>query len=346
MAGIHTILSDRQQRLLQFVVNTYIKRGVPVGSRAVAHEAGFNVSPATIRNDMGVLADHLFVARPHTSAGVVPLERGYRFVIQTIPKPYRISENDAKFLLKRLFFDDVRVLERWAHLTALVLSELLGTVAFVIPPLSRRAVLTGLSLFPLNEQLIQLIAVLDRTQVYKKLLNVSDLLNDEQLHQLEQTASVRLLNRHREQLSIMLSTDEITDLERVVANGVLELMREHYTRVVKERVVGGVDRFVNRGGQEQGEDIREIALALNTDDIFMEIAEQTNSPSGPQVTLGTWPGPTRAREFSAIANRYQLGEETFGTLGIIDTPRTDYERSMAVVNYTTELVCEQLEALY
>ena len=144
----------------------------------------------------------------------------------------------------------------------------------------------------------------------------------------------------------MLSTDEITDLERVVANGVLELMREHYTRVVKERVVGGVDRFVNRGGQEQGEDIREIALALNTDDIFMEIAEQTNSPSGPQVTLGTWPGPTRVREFSAIANRYQLGEETYGTLGIIDTPRTDYERSMAVVNYTTELVCEQLEALY
>lgn len=139
------MISSRQAAILEAVINRYIRTAEPVGSKAVADDCALGVSPATIRNDMGALEDMGYLVQPHTSAGRVPTDKGYRLYVDTLRKTLEIAEDDASSLLNKLA--ELRRLEteEMVRRVSSVVASRTCTIGLAMNPQSSRVYFWGIS---------------------------------------------------------------------------------------------------------------------------------------------------------------------------------------------------------
>src|SRR5438093_8706154 len=130
-----TKLTDRRQKLLRFIIDEYVTTAQPVGSNALVEKYGLPVSSATIRNEMAALEDEGYIAQPHTSAGRVPTDLGYRYYVEALMREERVSD-DLKQMIRHQFHQAARELEVWARLRAAILAGLLQNAAIGSTPRS------------------------------------------------------------------------------------------------------------------------------------------------------------------------------------------------------------------
>lgn len=123
------MLNRRRDRILRIIIGEYISKGVPVSSEVVAKK-GLGVSPATVRNEMMELEEEGYIVQPHTSAGRIPTEKGYRRYIESLMAYARLSE-DEQFMIRHQFHQVERAVEEWTHLAAAILSGMVHNVALV-----------------------------------------------------------------------------------------------------------------------------------------------------------------------------------------------------------------------
>src|SRR5574341_2264545 len=126
-------LSERRQKLLRFIIDEYVTTAQPVGSSALVEKYHLPVSAATIRNEMAALEEEGYIAQPHTSAGRVPTDRGYRFYVEALMREEKVPE-ELQQMIRHQFHQAARELEEWARLAAAILAGRLQNAAVVTPP--------------------------------------------------------------------------------------------------------------------------------------------------------------------------------------------------------------------
>jgi heat-inducible transcriptional repressor len=139
------MISSRQAAILEAVINRYIRTAEPVGSKVIADDQVLGVSPATIRNDMAALEDMGYLVQPHTSAGRVPTDKGYRFYVDSLRKTLEIAQDDASSLLNKLA--ELRRLEteEMVRQVSSVMASRTCTISLVLNPVSNRVYFWGIS---------------------------------------------------------------------------------------------------------------------------------------------------------------------------------------------------------
>ncbi len=321
------MLDDRKASILRAVVEEYIHTAQPVGSGHVAAAPGVAVSSATVRNEMASLEQDGFLAQPHTSAGRIPTEAGYRYYVDNLAG--RASLDRASAQQVRAFFDRTHgELERMLADTSRLLSGLTGTAAVVTGPPQQTAVVRSVQLVGLSGRLGLLVMVLSNGAVEKATVELEGgaaEATDDDIATANAHLAQHLVGEHLDRLAV------VPDLAGAAAPGAAAAVRAARAAAGPDGdhlYVGGTDRMA--AAFEAVETVREVLGVLEQQLVVVSLLRDVLD-RGLQVAIGSETGMTTLAECSLVVAPYEIEGEPVGTVGVLGPTRMDYAQALAAV---------------
>lgn len=340
-------LDPRAAELLKLLIDRYVRDGQPVGSRTLARSLGVDLSPATIRNVMADLESLGFVSSPHTSAGRVPTERGYRYFVDTLLAPEQLGD-EARSRIATELLPGNRSPTDLLQAASSLLSQLSSMAAVVTVPKRNLAVLRRIEFLPLSGGRVLAILVVNQREVQNRVLDVD---RDYSAAELEQYANV--LNETfagRDLLSLRTRLAE--DLHDTQSR-VHQLLRE--ASRLAERALASPhegEGYVLAGGTNllgfhelaDVNRLRNLFDALDRKRDLLELFDQCLGASGVQIFIGGESGYRVLDECSVVTAPYVVDGEVAGVLGVIGPTRMAYSRMIPLVSETARMLGAGLKA--
>jgi heat-inducible transcriptional repressor len=338
------VLDERKLAVLRAIIEDYVSTTEPVGSKSLVDRHGLDVSPATIRNDMAVLEDQGFIMQPHTSAGRIPTDKGYRLFVDQLStvKPMSAGERRAieTFLAGAYSLDDV------VARTVRLLAQLTRQVAVVQYPSLNRSAVRHIELVPLSDARVLLVLITDTGRVEQVAVELPESATPESVAHLRAVMNACLDGRKLADAAGMVAglAERVPVDERPNANAVFSVLLESLVERSEERIVfGGAANLATR---DFNQGLREVLEALEEQVVLMRLLGETAEPSssihpGITVRIGAETGLIEA---SVIATQYGAGGEPVAMLGVLGPTRMDYPGTMskvyAVARYVGKILGE------
>lgn len=342
-------LSERARQLLRVLVASYIRDGQPVGSRALSRDSGLNLSSATIRNVMADLEDHGFVVSPHTSAGRVPTDRGYRFFVDTLLRSRSLDLAGAGEL--EGFFDQGRDGDSKslvAHASQL-LSRVTQLAGVVTVPRPQLASISRIEFVSLSENRVLVILVFDDREVQNRIIHLSRQHTAEELRRAAQYLNQQLVGRTLDQARSEILRQLQQDREHL--NTLMLDAISMAQEVTQGQAAGGLEYIVagetNLMGAAQltsVEKLKRLFEAFNEKRDFLSLLDQSLRAEGVQIFIGKESGYQVLDDCSIVTAPYGGDEGILGVIGVIGPTRMAYERVIPIVDITARLLGSALNS--
>ena len=340
-------LDDRPQEILRLIVRSYIESGEPVGSRTISRTIDRRLSPATIRNVMSELEDAGYLVQPHTSAGRVPSEQGYRFYVDHISDSGRLSKEDERVIQRTLADTDTadELMARASYL----LSMISNNVGIVIAPPIAATLLKHIEFVTLGEGKILVVLVSKAGMIQRKLIRVSDQYAQDELDRagryLVEKFAGKTLTQIRNELLTMMQ-EERRQYDNLLS--LLKAWRDSLTVEAEPEViyVQGTSNILSKPEFADVDRLRSLFRMFEEKSRLVQILNEciaAQATEGVNISIGSEFGNPAMRDFTAITSSYVLNESG-GFLGIIGPTRMEYERGITVVGYISRLVGEMINA--
>ena len=329
---VNTVLDERKLAVLRAIVEDYVSTTEPVGSKSLVDRHGLDVSPATIRNDMAVLEEQGFIAQPHTSAGRIPTDKGYRLLVDRLSsiKPMSVAERRAieTFLNGAYSLDDI-VLR-----TVRLLAQLTRQVAVVQYPSLSRSSVRHIELVSLAPQRVLLVLITDTGRVEQATVDLPDVAEPESIAHLRAVLNA-CLDGH--QLAAAAATvgslaARIPVTDRPNATAVFSALLDSLGEGHEERLVFA--GTANLAAPDFGKGLREVLEALEEQVVLMRLLGEAASPSV-TVLIGAETGLQGA---SVVSAGYRAGGQAVAKLGVLGPTRMDYPSTMGAVRAVARYV--------
>jgi heat-inducible transcriptional repressor len=343
MGSTHS-LDERKGAILRAIVSHYVRSGEPVGSKAVAERFPTKVSPATVRNEMAILEDFGFIFQPHTSAGRIPTDAGYRYYVDAWAARPRLSVQDSRRV--RSFFGEPRYeLEDSLRRTASLLSDLTDHAAMVFSPSLERSIVRHLELVKLTDERAMLVVVTNTGWVENHII-----LTPEAGDEITLANVAELLNRlvvgtpHESVAQTILDGVDRLPLEfRDLARNVSAVLKEEMLARGAERVfLEGTSNIVDEHKFSDLETVRQVIGVLEHRRVLLELVADALAVERVMVRIGIENDIEEMRSCSVITAPYAVEGNTIGTLGIVGPTRMDYRKTIAAVDEVAEYLGRML----
>jgi heat-inducible transcriptional repressor len=344
--GVEDLPSDRAQHLLRTLIECYVRDGQPVGSRTLTRESGMNLSAATIRNVMADLEEHGFVSSPHTSAGRVPTDKGYRYFVNALLPPGQ-SEIDE---LKRHF--ESRAGDSKALVTAAsqLVSSLTHLAGVVTVPREAHAALSQIEFVGLSGNRVLAILVVNGREVQNRVVQLDRHFSADELRRAaaflneqfggQELAGVRArllaqLQETREQMN-RLMIDVVTLAQRAFA--------EQPDERDADMVVAGETNLMGFAELSNVDRLRRLFEAFNEKHDILHLLDQSLHGEGVQIFIGHESGYRILDDCSVVVAPYTQDDRVVGVLGVIGPTRMAYERVIPVVDIAARMLGSALNS--
>ncbi len=335
-------LNEREQIILRAVVQTYVLRAAPIGSHTLARMLArtLGLSPATIRNVMAELEDRGYLTHPHTSAGRIPTDKGYRVYVDYLMHQGRLSQREERALRDNLSSVSGELALRTASRILGELSHLLGVAQL---PSIRDLVIRRVELVPLSSQRFAVVVDLESDVVRTVTLETNVELNPTELVQLAQLLSERLSGRTldfvRRNFSLLLHERLSHPVLRVFADSIDVLFAQHESQRV---YVAGAQQLVQLPEFSSPERFRAVIELLENEEMIIHLLESSGDASvhGVQVKIGRELGDRQLTDYALISTRYRIGSATYA-IGVVGPKRMNYAKMMALVGEVASLLARQ-----
>jgi heat-inducible transcriptional repressor len=329
-------LDERKAAILRAIVEEHIATAQPVGSQTVARSGRLGVSSATVRNEMTILEREGYIAQPHTSAGRIPTDRGYRFFVDTLTpqSTLPVEQRRAVHDFFDLFTSAHQVLEDLLHETSQLLSRVSTHTAVVVGPHTESVTVRNVQLVSLQPSLVLALAILSTGVVEKCVLHLAGDVDDETL-QAATAALCTSLEGARWPLKaepLVAGTPEAADLARE-ARDALVARGEH--DVGDPLYVGGASRLA--AGADPGSTARLLELLEHQVEVVSLVRDLLDE-QGSRVSIGSENPIDELRDCSIVVAPYTVDGEVAGTVGVLGPTRMNYRQALAAV----EAISEQL----
>jgi heat-inducible transcriptional repressor len=332
-------LSDRTRRILATLVRSYIETGEPVSSATLAHKAGLNLSSATVRNVLAQLEDMGFVYQPHTSAGRVPTDSGYRFYVDLLLEGRRAAK-DLKGVEARLRHEagDAPLMDDLLSSTSHVLSEVSKHVGFAIAPPNAQAIFHRIEFVPLSGTRILIVVVASGNQVSQKTVDIGEAVRASELVQAANYLNAEFSGRTLEEVRVGVVDrlqaerslyDQLLGLALRLASTSLENL-DRATAVYIDGTSTLLDEVVQASGISAATLRTLLRMVEEKQRLVRMLTEYIDGP-GLTVVIGAEHSDPELRPFSLIASTYFDGRST-GTVGVIGPTRMRYSTAISVVD--------------
>jgi heat-inducible transcriptional repressor len=334
---------ERRLAVLRAIVEDYVATQEPVGSKALVERHGLGVSPATVRNDMAALEEEGLITQPHTSAGRVPTDKGYRLFVDrlTTIKPMSAAEKRAIATILDGAVDVDDVVRRSVRL----LAQLTHQVALVQYPTLSRSTVRHVDLVGLTETRVLVVAILSSGRVEQRLVELERPLDDDALAAIRGRVAAVITGRIIAEASTALG-DLVAPLgdeagpQGLVVDALVDAMSDHRS---SERVAVGGTANLARFGDSFEISVRPLLEALEEHVVLLKLLGEAHTGGAVTVRIGH-EGPYQ--EFattSVVATGYGPGEEAVGNLGVVGPTRMDYPGTMASVRAVARYVSRILD---
>jgi heat-inducible transcriptional repressor len=341
--GGEHVLDDRKLAVLRAIVEDYVSTNEPVGSKALVDRHNLGVSPATIRNDMAVLEEQGYIAQPHTSAGRIPTDKGYRLFVDRLStvKPLSAAERRAieTFLSGAYDLDDV------VGRTVRLLAQLTRQVAVVQYPSLTRSSVRHVELVPVGAQRLLLVLITNTGRVEQRVIETGGDFSEDSIAHLR-----ALLNTCLDGCWLGDAPTAVADLpakvpieERPVVATVLSVLLETLVEKHDEKIVFA--GAANLAAVDFTQGLRQVLEALEEQVVLMRLLGEVGDASNTlTVRIGTENPDEGLQSTSVVAAGYGVGNQTLARLGVLGPTRMDYPGTMgavrAVARYVGQILAE------
>ncbi|GAB3764098.1 heat-inducible transcriptional repressor [Nocardioides ginsengisegetis] len=332
---------ERRLAVLRAIVEDYVSTEEPVGSKALVERHGLGVSPATVRNDMAALEEEGFITQPHTSAGRVPTDKGYRLFVDRLStvKPMSAAERKAisTFLDGAVDLDDV------VQRSVRTLSQLTRQVAVVQYPTLSRSTVRHVELVALSPTRLLAVLILSTGRVEQRVVELDAPITDEDL------ADLRLaVNRAAtgaviaDAVTALRAVVPVVDGEatRSVVEVLVEVLVDHRS---DERIAVGGAANLARYGDSFDSAVRPLLEALEEHVVLLKLLGEASTGGAVTVRIGHEGPYQELSATSVVATGYGPRDEAVATLGIVGPTRMDYPGTMAAVRAVARYVSRLLD---
>ena len=337
------MLSERRLEVLRAIVQDYVGTEEPVGSKALTERHRLGVSPATVRNDMAVLEDEGYIAQPHTSAGRIPTDKGYRLFVDRLAgvKPLSAAERRAitNFLDGAVDLDDV------VTRTVRLLAQLTRQVAVVQYPSLTRSSVRHVELLPLAPARIMLVLITDTGRVEQRLIDCTAPVGDTVLADLRARLNARVVGRRFADVPPLVQDlpDSFDPDDRPAVSGVLATLLDTLVEETEERIMLGGAANLTRFNHDFPLTIRPVLEALEEQMVLLKLLGEAKD-STMTVRIGHENFHEGLNSTSVVAVGYGSGDEAVAKLGVVGPTRMDYPGTMgavrAVARYVGQILAE------
>jgi len=337
-------IEQRKLEVLRAIIEDFISTNEPVGSKTLADRHNLGVSPATIRNDMAALEEEGLIAQPHTSAGRVPTDAGYRVFVDRLTQLKPLSSAEKRAI--QAFLDESVDLDDVLHRAVRTLAQLTRNVAVVQYPSLSRSRVRHVELVRLSESRLMLVLITDTGRVEQRVVELPGAVGEEAVADLRAT-----LNSHLRDRLLAEAPEIVVALPGQVAPSLRVLLTTLTTVLLETLVEPTSDRIVLGGTANLTEHeldfpaIRPVLEALEEQVVLLRLLDQSVSTSQIVVRIGNENEYEGLAATSVVTTRYAAGGAPLGALGVLGPRRMDYAHTMArvaaVARYMGELLAER-----
>ncbi|GAA1091269.1 heat-inducible transcriptional repressor HrcA [Nocardiopsis exhalans] len=337
------MLDERKLAVLRAVVEDFVNTNEPVGSRALADRHPLGVSPATIRNDMVALEEDGYIHQPHTSAGRVPTDKGYRLFVDRLSsvKPLSAAERRAieSFLGGAVDLDEI------VARTVRLLAQLTRQVAIVQYPSLTRSSVQHVELVPLGSQRIMMVVITNTGRVEQRVIDGLGTVSENAVNDLRGMLNRAIAGKHLGDVP-----DAVEDLpaqvapeDRPVAVAVLSVLLESLVERHEEKIV--LAGTANLAAVDFAASLRDVLEALEENMVLIRLLGEAKDPSMLTVRIGAENFHEGLRSTSIVSADYGVGNQSLAKIGVVGPTRMDYPGTMgavrAVARYVGQILAGQ-----
>ena len=343
---INEELNEREKNILRYIIQQFVLTASPVGSRNITKRYELGISPATVRNIMSDLEESGYINHPHTSAGRIPTDKGYRTYVDSLMNLEKISHAE-KGIINKSFDKTITDTDELLRLTSKLLSNITRQLAAVTYPKVDSGSLEKIQLVSLSSTRILVVVSIKSGLVKTITLEQNLELIAEQLESVQ-----RLLNERLAGLSLKEIRETFKDRFKDVPenhDSIIRLFIDSADKIFKDikntnqLVITGAKDVIKQPEFEMPEKFQSVIELMEDQDVIIHILEKSGESGSDQVyiSIGSENKEEKLHDYSLISKEYKIGNVS-GTLGIIGPKRMEYSRVVAIVDYVSKILSEIL----
>ena len=339
-------LNERSRKILEAIIEDYIDSAEPIGSRAMTRRHSLGLSPATVRNVMADLEEMGYVASPHTSAGRVPTDKGYRFYIDSLLQVRQLTPHEQQLIQQNHHLKGLRM-EELLREAGKILSRISHYTGIVQAPRFTATVFRHIEFIRLSQGRILVVFVSDSGLVQNKIIETSETLAPGELEQMSNYLNQALVGMTIQQAKARI-IEEMAQ-EKALYDKLLQQALQLSRAALQDDTEGEVfiEGAANIFEQPEFADLERMKRLFRTFEqkgLLVELLDKSQRANGVQIFIGSENEYREIEGCSLVTASYSSRRGTIGTLGVIGPTRMPYSTVIPVVDYTARLVSQMLES--
>lgn len=336
------VLNQRTGTILKSIVNWYIDHGVPVSSQVLVHDYDLGVSSATVRNEMALLEQEGYIFRPHTSAGSVPSDKGYRFYVGSLEDC--VLPLSEQRMISHLFHQVEGRLDEWLSLAATVISRLSQNTAVITAPRHADCQFRHMELVSIQDNLVLMVIVLRGARIKQQLITLDQPVNQSELSAVSTKLNPLYVGLTTTQVSNLVA--EMNPLEKIFASHLAKILQQDDEQEFNQSYLEGLHFMLNQPEFFHSQRTLAVMELLEHRAMLNTLLPQMHENGQVLVVIGSENKAEVAHECSLVISRYGLNNEASGTIMVVGPTRMAYPRVISSVNYLSVLLSHLVAELY
>lgn len=339
-------MGDRKLKILKLIIDDFISTAQPVGSRTIAKKYTLGVSSATIRNEMADLEELGYLEQPHTSAGRIPSDQGYRFYVDSLMKQGSLGIDQTE-IIRNLLVNRIIEVEDVIHRATELLSDMTHMTSFISLPLFKKSKLSNMKLVKINDSKVLLILVSDSGVVKNIHLGLRDVeqaildnISDGLLKRLE-GATIEEINVKK----ISSLKQEYPQFSTVI-DYLIPILKDTLRDIDDvELSLEGAKTIFDLPEFHDVEKAKAFLMAIENKELLYSVIRDVDE-EGISVKIGSEIGIEEFKDCSIVAATYRFNEDNIGRIGVLGPTRMDYGKIVSVVDYIRKTLTDLFSGIY
>lgn len=333
-------LTERQKTLLLFIIRDYIESAQPVGSKRLAEHYRINISSATIRNEMAALTEMGYLRQPHTSAGRVPTEEGYRYFVSQMMYQAELPQSVQR-TISHQFHQSGADVEQWMTLAASILASQSQGVSVITAPHTEQVKFKHVELISTQGRQILMVLVMMGGEVSQQILTLAEPVSQERLSQTASRLTGLLAGLAVDSFAALPTRSDA--LDRDILTLITQDMRRAGNSLSGEIYTDGLTNVLAEPEFAESEEARRALKMFGERSTLKDLLDRTSTNSnvgGLQVLIGGDGGWDELRQCSMVIARYGVPGMATGTLGVLGPMRMSYAKTIPTVRFVAGLLSD------
>jgi heat-inducible transcriptional repressor len=344
-------LDHRSQAILRAVIEEYVSTAIPVGSLALVERYGLGVSSATVRSILAELEAAGLLTHPHTSAGRVPTDQGYRFYVESIVDTVPLPAVE-QLMIRHQFGQIEFASEHWFRLAATTLASITRSAGLATPAKPRSAHVRRVDLVSINDRLASLILVLREGAIKQALVNLTedDAVDQPTLNAVAALLNERLADHTAKSAEVVLGRlrggDRVHALAARVGDRIVRIVRDYDAEAIEEVFSDGLLNVMDAPEFAQSDKLRRVFSALENRAYLGQLVGDVSEVGRIRVIIGHENLPIEMQDVSLVLAPYGRPGRAVGVVGVLGPTRMGYSQAIGTVRFVSGLMNELVDHLY